>query len=37
MSTVTLESRVAGGPWHVVGAVSPDRAGAFTVEGVTSG
>ena len=29
---VTLQSRVAGGTWHLVGAVSPDSSGAFTVE-----
>ncbi len=32
LSAVTLESRVAGGTWRVVGAVSPDASGAFTVE-----
>jgi stage II sporulation protein D len=32
MSSVTLESRVPGGTWQVVGAVSPDSTGAFTVE-----
>ena len=31
-AAVTLQSRVAGGTWQVVGAVSPDSGGAFTVE-----